>query len=99
MVSIEEMIVGASTGYNATFAAATDLTDLTVSGVIGQNGFDVKDCKKLTKASITSVINALSPTTSGLSVTISKTAKESAFTPEEWSVLESTKSNWTIALA
>lgn len=98
-VSVEEMVVGASTAYNATFAAATELTDLTVSGTIGQNGFDVKDCKKLTKSSITSIINALSSTTSGLSVTISKTAKEAAFTAEEWSALVATKQNWTISLA
>lgn len=52
----------------------------------------------LTKASITSVINALSTSTTGKTVTINKAAKEAAFTADEWAELIATKTNWTISL-
>lgn len=52
----------------------------------------------LSKASIESIINALSTTTSGLTVTLSETAVNNAFTAEEWDALEATKTNWTISL-
>jgi hypothetical protein len=66
--------------------------------VIGQKNFNVHWSPKLSKASIESIINALSSTTSGLTVTISKTAKEAVFTTEEWATLIATKPNWTISL-
>ena len=63
---------------------------------------------KLSRASVTSIINALSSTTSGLSVTLSKTAVNKAFetsagagdgsTSAEWQNLIAPKSNWTISL-
>lgn len=74
------------------------LENVIVEGTIGQNGFDVGASTLLSGASIESIINALSSTTSGLTVTISKTAKENAFTDEEWQTLIATKPNWTIAL-
>ena len=54
--------------------------------------------ENLTKASITSIINGLSTETSGLTVTLSKTAVDNAFEDAEWSELEATKPNWTISL-
>lgn len=90
---------------DTTFALAFDgckaLENLTIEGVIGQNGFDVKDSTKLSKASITSIINALSTTTTGLAITLSKTAVNSAFgstESEEWALLINTRPNWTINL-
>ena len=63
---------------------------------------------KFTHDSIVSIINALSSTTTGLSVTISKTAVNKAFetstgandgsTSPEWLALVATKTNWTINL-
>ena len=58
-----------------------------------------ESCKKLTKASITSVINGLSDTVTGKTATFSQVAKEAAFAAEEWAELIGTKPNWTIALA
>lgn len=81
-----------------TFKDCSELEELPVSGTLKTNGFDVHWSTKLNKTSITSIINALSSTTSGLTVTISKAAKEAAFTDEEWAVLEATKPNWTISL-
>jgi hypothetical protein len=103
LIEIEKLVLknDGSQVFNNTFQYCNALENLTIEGVIGQNGFDVRYSKKLSKASITSVINALSTTTSGLTVTLSKTAVETAFgstTSEEWLALVATKSNWTISL-
>ena len=73
------------------------LENVTFEGEIAKN-FNVKWSTKLSKASIESIINALSTTTSGLTVTLSETAVNNAFTAEEWDALEATKTNWTISL-
>ena len=87
-----------STAYDRTFSKSANIEELIMGGTIGKNGFDVSECKKLNKASIESIINALSTTTSGLTVTLSQTAVNNAFTAEEWDALEATKTNWTISL-
>jgi hypothetical protein len=81
-----------------TFQNDIGLKNLEINGVIGKSNFDVHWSVLLTKQSITSIINALSTTTNGLYVAISKTAKENAFTAEEWATLIATKQNWTISL-
>ncbi len=52
----------------------------------------------LNKESITSVVNALSATSSGQTATFKKTAKEAAFTADEWAELIADKTNWTFSL-
>ena len=87
--------------FSNTFSGCINLEELRIEGVIGQNGPNVSQCTKLSKASITSIIDHLSTTTSGLTVTLSKTAVTSAFgstTSEEWLNLIATRSNWTISL-
>lgn len=81
------------------FLYNTDLTTLTFTedSVIAV-GLTLQKCPKLSKASIESVINALSTTTTGLTVTLSQTAVNNAFTEAEWEALEATKPNWTISL-
>jgi hypothetical protein len=79
-----------------------------VEGVIGCDYFDVSPAKSLDKESITSIIDALSPATSGLTVTLSEAAVQKAFETSpgaadgvdtvEWVELYDTKPNWTIAL-
>lgn len=61
------------------FTDCLNLTNLTLVGIITTNGFNVQWCEKLTKESIVSIFNALSKTTSGLSITLSKTAVNTAF--------------------
>lgn len=93
--------VNEQTTYASTFDYCQGLTNFTIDGTIGQNGFNVQWSTKLSKASIISIINALSTTTSGLSVTLSKTAVETAFgstASEEWIALINARSNWTINL-
>jgi hypothetical protein len=95
---IPKLIVGANTGFANTFNACEALEELYIEGTIAKNGLTLQYSTKLNKASIESIINALSKTTSGLTVTLSKTAVNNAFTAEEWDALEATKTNWTISL-
>lgn len=106
--TIREIIITEDTTINlAVFYNCNVLENLTFTGVIGAT-FSLQWSTKLTKASITSIVNALSTTTSGLSVTLSKTAVNKAFktsvgandgsTSTEWTTLIATKSNWTISL-
>lgn len=98
--TVEELKTDENTGFStSTFQNCTNLTSLNVTGVIGKNYFDVHWSTKLDKDSITSIINALSPNKTGLTVTLSQAAKDAAFTDAEWTALIATKSNWTIALA
>ena len=101
LIEIEKLILKAdgTSPFNNTFYNCNALISIAIEGVIGQNGFNVQYSTKLNKASITSIINALSSATSGLTVTLSKTAVNNAFTTDEWNALINTKPNWTISLA
>ena len=99
--TIDKLIVKPELTYSGTYASQTDLVNITIEGTIGQNGLDMSPCTKLSRASIESVINHLSTTTSGLTVTFSKTAVTNAFgstTASAWTTLVNSKSNWTISL-
>lgn len=85
-------------GVPNAFNGCAALEELPISGTIAVGDLNLKDSPKLNKASIESIINALSTTTSGLTVTLSKAAKEAAFTAEEWEALIATRTNWTISL-
>lgn len=96
--------------YNAnSFVGANALKNITIQGTIGKPNISLSAFTVLTKASITSFINALSTTTSGVAITFSKTAVNKAFETSgganngsastEWANLIATKSNWTISLA
>lgn len=94
--------------YSGWFNQCKELENLKVNGVFDKNALNLQHSTKLSKASITSVINALSTTTSGISMTLSKTAVNTAFetstgaadgsTSAEWQALVATKINWTISL-
>ena len=90
-----------SNAFNNTFQQCTSLTDIIIEGTIGNN-FDIKE-SPLNKASIESVINALSSTITGKTVALNKTAVQNAFGTDydsstEWTTLKNSKSNWTITL-
>ena len=95
--TIDKVIVNDGNTYPNTFASQGQLENITFEGVIGAE-ISFKDCTKLSKASIESVVGALSSTTSGLTLTLSRTAKQAAFTDEQWAALIATKPNWTISL-
>lgn len=110
IVEIEKLILRSdgSNTFSGTFSTTSKLEQMLVEGVIGQNGFNVSVCTKLNKASITSIIRALSTTTSGLSVSLSLNAVKKAFetssgtnngnTSAAWTALANTRTNWTITL-
>lgn len=95
---IELLHVQESAIFTRTFLGCPGLVDLTITGTIGGNGLDLSSPKALSKASIENVVGCLSGTTSGLSITLSKTAVDAAFTDEEWAALANTRPNWTINL-
>lgn len=83
--------------FSATFYECVALANIVIEGTIGRN-IDFSYCP-LTKDSILSVVEHLSDTEANRTVTFKKTAKESAFTEDEWATLIATKPNWTFSLA
>jgi hypothetical protein len=96
--TIALLVTEKCTALGGCFNNCTALTNLTFKegSVIAAN-IDLR-WSPLTKASITSVISALSSTTNGLTVTFKKSAKEAAFTADEWAALIADKTNWTFSL-
>lgn len=113
--TIAKIGVDENTRFTSAFNQASALENLTIEGTIGQNGLNLQWSTKLSKASILSVLNALSPTTSGLTVTLSLAAVNKAFETSEGANDGSDsqeflvwteegpeygyRNNWTIALA
>ena len=96
LITIKKLVVSEATVYTNWFDGTTQLANITFEGIIGQSiGFPNSP---LTKASITNIVEHLSSSKTGLTVTIKQTAKEAAFTTSEWSTLTATKSNWTFSL-
>ena len=95
-----------SQSFSSTFSKCDELENIVIEGVIGKNGFNVSACTKLSGASIVSIIEALSDTTSGLTVTLSQTAVDNMAFPivgnkgtyNSWTDLEQSRTNWTISL-
>jgi hypothetical protein len=85
-----------------------ELEYVRIEGVIGQSGIDLKYSTKLTRESIESIVNALSDTAEGKTITLSKAAVNKAFetsegandgaSSQEWDGLEGLYMNWTITL-
>ena len=108
LTTIPQLDTSNGTNFGNMFYGCSALTNLTIAGSINTSGMNLKSATKLSKASITSVVNALSASASGKSITFSKTAIDSAFetssgaadgsTSDEWLNLIATKSNWTISL-
>lgn len=107
LVSIQKLGVLPTQGFSNAFRGCYALEEVRFDGEIGQSGLDLHWSTKLSKASIESIINALSTTTSGLSITLSKTAVNTAFDDDsgypgvdcaQWGALVDSKPNWTISL-
>jgi hypothetical protein len=98
--TIPKIVVNSATTFQNTFLFCTQLVNITVEGVIGQD-ISFSDSKKLSRASIYSIIRALSDTASGKSVTLAQAAVVSAFGSTDsglWLTLCDEKRNWTISL-
>lgn len=83
--------------FSNTFTYCRALENVTFSGVIGNN-ISIAYSTKLSNASFESTVNALSDTVTGKTATFAPTAKNNAFTDEEWAALIGTKPNWTFSL-
>lgn len=91
-----------NTRFSDAFIGCNELVNITIEGTIGQNGFDIHWSIKLSADSLKSIFNALSATTTGLTVTLPTTAQsnyEAVYGTGSWATLTATKSNWTIAYA
>lgn len=82
--------------HDYAFRMASALENITFEGVIGST-INFQWCP-LTKASITNIIEHLSSTATGQTCTFKKSAKEAAFTADEWAELIANKTNWTFSL-
>lgn len=101
MILKEEPYVQTESAFNTCLA----LESLEIEGPIVNTGFNFS-WSPLNKASLTSIINALSSTTTGLTVTVRASAVKKAFetsegandgdASDEWLQLIATKPNWTI---
>jgi hypothetical protein len=96
--TIRKLIVNPKTTFSNMFSRCDALENLTIEGTIA-NAFNISGALALNRASIENVFSCLSDTTTGLTATFSTTAKNNAFTAEEWDALVASKPNWTIALA
>lgn len=105
---IDKIISSENTIYESTcFNGASALTHVIFDGVIGTT-LNIKWSTKLDTESIVSIIEALSPTVSDISVTLSQTAVNNMVFPitsektnttyNNWNELAGTKTNWTITL-
>lgn len=107
LVTIPSITVREANTFSSWFQGCSALENITFGGTIGQN-IDTHWSEKLTKASIESIMVALSTTTTDKSVSFSKAAVNKAFetsegandgsTSAEWTALANTRSNWTINL-
>jgi hypothetical protein len=109
LTQIEKLVLRSdgSQTFGNVFTDTKKLSHLIIEGTIGKNGFNVS-WSPLNKASLISIVNALSATTTGLTVTLSLAAVNKAFetssgandgvSSAEWAALIATKSNWTISL-
>lgn len=106
--TIDEVILPDAVSPLSSFSGLKALENLKITGNI-TGAFDIKEALLLSKSSITSVVNALAASTSGLTATFSLAAVNNAFetsqgaadgsASEEWLSLVATKPSWTISLA
>lgn len=81
LITIDEIIMNEDNLIaNTWFNNCSGLQNLIINGKIGQSGFDVKSCKKLTKESLLSILKALS-----LNITETTTI---TFSTEHQSIIE-----------
>ena len=99
LISIDKLVLRA-TGSNTFVQTLTDcvaLTNIVIEGSIGQDGFNVSSCTKLTHDSLLSIINALkdySGTTTAKTVTLGATNLAKLTDAEK---ATATEKGWTLA--
>lgn len=102
LIEIEGLVISDSCKVVSAFDNCKSLEKVIMGGTIGQNGFDIHWSTKLTADSLKSIIQTLSTTTTGLTITLPTTAQsnyEAGYGSGSWATLTATRSNWTIAYA
>jgi len=105
---ISEFYPPINTDFSNTFRGCSELETLNICSEITVNGMDLSDCKKLSRASIESIMNNLSINTSGLTIRLSKDAVNKAYErtegandgemSESWIDWLNITGHWNIAL-
>lgn len=107
--TIDKIIVPEGLKYSSTFQGCANLKNIVFEGVIGEN-INFQWSTLLTRASIESILNALSDTATGKTLTLSNDAVYEAFALRDddgnklpylegiWAEYIYIKSNWTITL-
>ena len=94
--TIAKIGVNENTKFSETFNYCPKLQNITIEGVIGQNGIDVHWSTQLTHASLMSIINALKTFTDGTTKTVTLgTTNLAKLTDEEKAI--ATQKGWTLA--
>lgn len=102
---IPSLEVNGVTNFNNAFQNTKKLKELNLSGVIDINGFDIHWSTELTAKSLYSIINALSTSKTGFTITLPTTAEANynanppEGAPQTWAELVETRDNWSIAYA
>ena len=111
--TVDKLILSDTPTQAANFYSfqCVELKNITIEGAIGAGEWTFQSCTKLTKASITSIVNALynvdgyvPPNVLAFSNTAVKNAFETSpgaadgNTSAEWEALKATKPNWSIVL-
>jgi hypothetical protein len=99
LTTIPKLNLSKATNITYIFQKANNLKNITFEGTINIS-FKPNQSNTATfsKATIESMINALSDTATGKTLTLRTANKTSNFTDEEWEALIATKSNWTFSL-
>lgn len=100
--TIRKIICEETVNLYKAFEYTYALENITFEGSIGGSDIDFQWSTKLTKASILSIVNALSVNVTGRTLTLSQTAVDNAFggsTSAEWLALVANRSNWSILLS
>ena len=87
--------------FSSTFLGMKQLREIRFEGVIGNN-ISFKDSTLLSAESMASIVEALSASASGKTLTLSQTAVNNAdwttTAYADWAALIATKTNWTFSL-
>lgn len=100
--SIDKVTFKNGVTFNTTFNNLKMLEEIRIGGTISGSGFDIHWSTKLTADSLKSIIQALSTTTTGLTITLPTTAQanyEAVYGAGSWETLTASRNNWTIAYA
>jgi hypothetical protein len=97
--TIPKLNLSKATNLNRIFYGADGLKNITFEGTINISfAPNTANSATFSKATVESMINALSPTATGKTLTLLTANKTSNFTDEEWEALTATKPNWTFSL-